>query len=542
MRVKNLAALVSVWISAVVLAVAAEPHPRLIVVIIVDQMRADYLERFAAYENAGLHFFQTQGANFLNSNYDHIPTETCPGHSIVLSGRNPARTGMVANEWYDRASSKIIYCLDDPNSPLVGDTGPGVSPRNFLGENFSDWLQTSYPGARVFSVSLKDRSAILLGGHHPQGAFWFSHVTGKFISSRYYGEQLPLWLDKFNHRNFADSYSGKQWTPLLSPDSPAYHTHEVAGQFPHSLPKKVGPELYDAVSGSPFGDEMLETLAEAVIAENRLGENAQGAPDLLSISFSSNDAVGHTFGPDSPEIADEQIRLDRTIGRLIKALSGRLGSKDILWVLSADHGVEPTPEAESTIGHNQSARRIAFPDAQHSIETQLNSIFQGKESIHWFAGPTDSMLYFDNAELARHGLSVSAASHALATEVHGVPGIDGFYDTAHLDSVPGWIGTYLRNSAFPGRSGDVYYLTSEWKLLTSKLTGTSHGDPWPYDTHVPLVLAGWHIVSRRITDNVHVVDLAPTLAEIVGVHWPSAEVLDGKSRKALLTHKSTRPK
>jgi len=537
-RVKNFAALVSVWIFAAVLAAAAKPYPRLIVVIIVDQMRADYLDRFAAYEIAGLHFFATQGADFLNANYDHIPTETCPGHSILLSGRNPARTGIVANNWYDRANGKMTYCLDDPNSPLVGGTGAGVSPRNFLGENFSDWLQSSYPGARVYSVSLKDRAAILLGGHHPQGAFWFSHETGKFISSRYYAEQLPRWLDKFNDKNVADSYAGKRWTPLLNPGSPAYHTHEIAGQFPHTMPDKAGRELYEAVYTSPFGDELLETLSEAVLAENRLGENTHASPDLLAISFSSNDAVGHTFGPDSPEIADEQIRLDRTIGRLIKALSGRLGSNEILWVLSADHGAEPTPEAESALDHNQSARRIAISDAQRSIETQLNSTFKSDGPIHWFSGQTDSMLYFDKVELARHGISISAASQTLTAQVHGVPGIDGFYATAHLDSIPGWIGTYLRDSAFPGRSGDVYYLTSEWTLFSSKPTGTSHGDPWPYDTHVPMVLAGWHVGAKRIAENVQIVDLAPTLADIVGVHWTSSEVLDGKSWKTLVQNKS----
>ena len=534
MRAKSLAALASAWLFTAVVAVAAEPHPRMIVVIVVDQMRADYLDRFAAYENGGLHFFATQGANFVNANYDHMPIETCPGHSVVLSGRNPHHTGIVANDWYDRASGKMTYCLDDPNSPLVGDSGAGVSPKNFLGDNFSDWLQASYPGARVFSLSLKDRAAILLGGHHPQGVFWFSHKTGNFITSRYYAEQLPSWIDEFNSKHLIASYAGKQWMPMLDANSPVYHGHEVAGQFPHLMPEKIGTELYEAVYGSPFGDELLGALAERIVTANRLGENAHDAPDLLAIGVSSNDAVGHAFGPDSPEIADEQIRLDHMIGRLVHNLSARVGSENILWVLSADHGVEPTPEAQLALDQNQSARRIAFSDAQHSIETQLNSIFKVSGPIRWFAGQTDSMLYFDSAELAHHSISLSAATEALATQVEGVPGIDGFYDTAHLDLVQGWIGTCLRDSAFPRRSGDVYYLTREWTLFSSKPTGTSHGEPWPYDTHVPLVLVGWHIGAERLESNVQIVDLAPTLAEIVGVHWPSSEVLDGKSRNPLL--------
>jgi len=516
-------------------ATAAQAHPKLIVIIVVDQMRADYLDRFAAYENGGLHFFTTQGADFLNANYAHMPTETCLGHSIVLSGRNPAHTGIVANEWYDRDHRKLTYCVADADSSLLGDSGPGVSPNNFIGENFSDWLQTSYPGARVFSLSLKDRAAITLGGHHPQGVFWFSHQTGNFITSRYYAQHLPAWVDEFNRKHVIDSYAGKLWMPMLDANSPAYHIHEVAGQFPHPMPARAGRELYERVYSSPFGDELLEAFAEAAITALQLGQNANGAPDLLALALSSNDAVGHEFGPDSPEIADEQIRLDRTIERLVEILSSRLGSQNLLWALSADHGAEPTPEAERELNHNPSARRIAFSDAQRSIEIQLNSLFKITGAMHWFVAQTDSMLYFDNTELARHNISLSAAREALATRVHDVPGVDAFYDTAHLDSVHGWIGTCLKNSNFPQRSGDVYYLTSQWTLFSSKTTGASHGYPWPYDTHVPVVLAGWRISSQRIPEDVQVVDLAPTLAELTAVHAPASEVVDGRSRVNLLS-------
>jgi predicted AlkP superfamily pyrophosphatase or phosphodiesterase len=512
----------------------AQRHPKLIVVVVVDQMRADYLARFAPYENGGLHFFASQGAQFLNANYQHIPTETCLGHSVLLSGRNPAHTGIVANEWYDRESAKMMYCVEDAASPLVGGPGPAVSPKNLIGENFADWLETSYPGARVFSLSLKDRAAILMAGHHPQGVFWYSHETGGFVTSKYYAEQLPAWAEEFNNRHLVDSYAGKQWTPVLGSDSPAYHTNEVAGQFPHDMPKQAGHQLNEAVYGSPFGDEVLEALAEAAATANELGENPQGAPDLLTIGFSSNDAVGHTFGPDSPEIADEQIRLDRTLDHLIKTLSARIGAENILWALSADHGAEPTPEAERELRHNNAAQRLPFSDALKSIRQQLDAIFQIKGDMHWFVGQTDAMLYFDRDELARHNILVADASKALATKVKNVPGVHGLYDVNELSSVGGWIGTLLRNSAMPARSGDVYYLTKEWTLFSTKPTGTSHGDPWPYDTHVPLVLAGWHIQPQRISPNVQIADLAPTLAELTSVHWPTSEVLDGKSRKGML--------
>lgn len=514
-------------------------HPKLIVVVVVDQMRADYLERFGAYETGGLHFFNTRGANFLNANYEHMPTETCLGHSVLLSGRNPARTGIVANEWYDRDLGRTTYCVEDADSPLIGETGPAVSPKNLIGENFSDWLQSSYPGARVVSVSLKDRAAITMGGHHAQAVLWFSRETGNFITSRYYGKQVPDWLQEFNNRHLTDSYASKLWTPLLASDSVAYHTSQVAGQFPHAMPQQSGRQLNDAVYGSPFGDELLEALTEYAVKANHLGENQGKAPDLLAIGFSSNDAVGHAYGPDSPEIADEQIRLDRTLGHLMELLNTRLGTDNILWVLSADHGAEPTPEAELQLRGNKAARRLPFSEAMASIESQLNMAFKIKGKMHWFAGQTDTMLYFDRAELARHNISVAAASQALTAQVKNVPGIDGFYDVTHLDSVQGWIGPILRNSVFPARSGDVYYLPNQWTLFSSQPKGTSHGDPWPYDTHVPLVLAGWQISAHRIADAVHVADLAPTLADLTGVHRPNDEAIDGKSRRGLMKFESS---
>jgi arylsulfatase A-like enzyme len=218
----------------------------------------------------------------------------------------------------------------------------------------------------------------------------------------------------------------------------------------------------------------------------------------------------------------------------MEVLNLRLGADNILWALSADHGVEPAPEAERQLRGNKTARRLPFSAALESIQSQLNAIFKITGEMHWFAEQTDTMLYFDRAELARHKISLAAASRALTKRVKNVPGIDGFYDVEHLNSPRGWIGPILRNSAFPTRSGDVYYLPSQWTLFSSNPTGASHGDPWPYDTHVPFVLAGWLVKAQRIEEAVQVADLAPTLADLTGVHWPISEVLDGKSRKDVL--------
>lgn len=513
----------------------SQGHPKLIVVVIVDQMRADYLERFAPYETGGFHRFATEGADFLNANYEHSPTETCVGHAVLISGRNPAHTGIVANEWYDREGGKMTYCVEDADSPLLKGSGPGVSPRNFLGDGLGDWLHASFSDSRVYSVSLKDRAAIVMGGRHPQGAFWFSHDDGEFTTSRYYADRLPDWVEEFNKRHLTDKYAGKTWTPVLESTSLAYHTKEVASQFPHAMPHGSGPALHDAVYGSPFGDELLEAFAEVAIASNQLGQKK--VPDLLAVSFSSNDAVGHAYGPFSPEIADEQIRLDRILARLMSFVNQRVGSENVLWVLSADHGVEPDPEAERTLNFNMAAQRLPFSEALKSIGAQLNAIFHVTGEMHWFAAHTDTMLYFDQATLAKHGISLQAACSALSTKVHDVPGIAGFYDPSRLPP-SGWITTYLQNSDYSPRSGDVYYLTKEWTYFSSNPTGTSHGDPWPYDTHVPFVVLGWHIRPERLTQPVQVVDLAPTLASLVGISRSRSEKLDGQSREIWITHRN----
>jgi predicted AlkP superfamily pyrophosphatase or phosphodiesterase len=518
-----------------VVSAQAQKQPKLIVVIVVDQMRADYLERFAPYETGGFHRFSTEGTIFANANYQHSPTETCVGHSVLSFGRNPEHTGIVSNEWYDRASGKKTYCVEDPASPLLLGKGEAVSPRNFVGDGLGDWLQASFPGARVYSISLKDRAAVLMGARHPQGAFWYSHDLGQFTTSRYYGSALPSWVDAFNQKRVVDTYAGTVWTPLLDSASPAYHSKEVASQFPHAMPKQSGRALYDAVYGSPFGDELLEAFAETVMTANQLG--AHGGPDLLAISFSSNDAVGHTYGPDSPEIADEQIRLDRTLGRLMSFVNQKLGKENVLWALSADHGAEPAPEGERELEGNAAAQRLPFSAALKSIEAQMNAIFHISGEMHWFAATVDTMLYFDRAQLSTHKITLEAARHALTTQVHDVPGIAGFYDASTTGS-PEWMQTFVRNSNYPERSGDVYYLTKEWTYFSSQPTGTSHGDPWPYDTHVPFAFVGWQVRPQHLTEDVQVTDFAPTLAGMIGISASRSEKLDGTSRaKSILKSK-----
>jgi len=219
---------------------------------------------------------------------------------------------------------------------------------------------------------------------------------------------------------------------------------------------------------------------------------------------------------------------------LVEFLRAKVGEQNILWVLSADHGSEPTPEAEQELNHNHSAARLPFSKAQAAVEEQLNKIFHTTGEMHWFAAVTGTMLYFDRHALQKHQLSIEDARRALATHVRNVPGIEGFYDPSQATKIPGWKGQFLRNSYFSGRSGDIYYLTKEWTCFSNTPSGTSHGDPWPYDTHVPVVFAGWKIRPKTITANVQVADVAPTLASLLSLKVSQPELIDGRSLRELI--------
>lgn len=256
---------------------------------------------------------------------------------------------------------------------------------------------------------------------------------------------------RFLRRQGVDATPGTELAGLSHPRS--------EGSVSPSNTGEPGPELYESIYASPFGDELLERFAEATISATDLGEadTGQDTPDLLDVSFSSNDAVGHAYGPDSPEIADEQIRLDRTLGQLITFVDSKMGKQNVLWVLSADHGSEPEPEAEREFNDNTAAERLPFSEVLNSAREQLDAIFHVAGDMKWFAARPDGMLYFDSAELERHHIEIAAARRALAEQVRDVPGIEGLYDMSQLRRVRG----ILRNSCFPDRSGDVYYLTKK---------------------------------------------------------------------------------
>jgi hypothetical protein len=473
-------------------------RPTLVVAIAVDQMRYDYLTRFGPDLGGGLRRLLEQGAVFTNANYEVAPTVTAVGHSIYLSGAVPALSAIVGNSWYERAEGKNVQSITDDQVQTLGGEAPPASPKRLAVSTIGDELKVSGKGGKVFGVSLKDRSAILPAGRMADGAFWFDNRTGNFVSSTYYFNALPAWVQQFNAARLADRYAGRGWLDVKLPATP-------------------GPQLYSALDASPFSDELVLEFSLRLLEAERLGAGPR--TDLLAVSFSALDYVGHGVGPDSPRTRDTVLQLDRAIGRLITAAERQAGAGKLLVVLTADHGVAPVPEenrARKLPGgrYNGQAERAA-------VEAALKAQFGDGDYI---AASSDAGYYLNLATLAAKKLPRVEVERAVAATLRQLPEVYRVYTRTDLETgaVAGdRIDQRVRNGFHPHHSGDVVVLHMPNYLGGG--SGTSHGTPFPYDTHVPVIFWGpGHLVKRgQYHRDAAVHDIAPTLATLLGIARPS---------------------
>ena len=321
---------------------APAKKPKLVLTIVIDQFRYDYLARFRSDYTGGIARMLDRGAVFTSAYYEHFPTLTAIGHSTILSGATPNTSGIVANEWIDRESGREVTSVGDDSVWLLGGR-PGIrgaSPHRILVSTLGDELKMSNRGqSKAIGVSIKDRSAILTPGRMANGAYWFDPASGNFVSSTYYFQALPDWAAKYNAGRDVDRYLGRAWLPFdAKPGAGAYIT----------LPAERNRIFYDALERTPFGNEIIEQFAEAALEGEQLGRGP--STDVLAVSFSSNDRIGHTLGPDHPQIRDIAIQTDRIIGRLIQFAEAKAGAGNVLVILTSDHGVSPAP-AQSALRH-----------------------------------------------------------------------------------------------------------------------------------------------------------------------------------------------
>ncbi len=491
------------------------PRPRLIVVVTVDQLRADYLDRFRSQLRGGLLRLLKEGAVFTEAYQDHAITETAPGHASILSGRFPAHTGIIRN----------LAGVQDSTAPLIGLPGVGASPARFRGTELFDWLKAAEPAARALSVSAKDRGAILPVGRAKEQVYWY--VGGYFTTSRYYADTLPLWVRAFNAQRIPFRAAETQWTLLLpereypEPDSVPYENQGRDFTFPHRLPSDSGTAAL-AFEGTPGMDSLTLAFALEGLRALRLG---RGATDLLAVSLSATDLIGHAYGPDSREIHDQVLRLDRYLSRFFDQLFVRYGTGNVLVVLTADHGVTPFPERSRALGH-AGADRVIPDTIIQAVNAALDQRAGGRE---WFSFESGMLLLPDSAGLAAKGVPVDSVVTDVAARLRALPGVqrvDAVANLAGPDSAEQPLRRWRRQ--VPPDAGVELVVTLKPYCIwgVPNLPIAMHGQPTDLDAHVPLVFWGSGVRRGVHAEHVRTVDIAPTIAKLLDL--TPAEPLDGR--------------
>ena len=509
--------------------------PRLVLQITVDQLRGDLPRRMLdRFGSGGFRTLLDSGAVFEAAHYSHAITETAPGHATLFTGANPREHGIVSNEWFD-LDSGVVYNTHDPEHSLLGgletSSGDGTSPRNLLGSTIGDELLLHTGGrSRVFAVSVKDRGAILPAGHRGK-AFWYSSRTGGFITSDHYYEVYPEWVAAWYARGVAASYAERAWELVADPESyasaddlPWERGYRHLGRtFPHPYAGEGGRDLYKVLAYTPAGDELVADFARALLVAEELG--ADEVPDLLALSFSSTDYVGHFYGPSSREAEDNLLRLDRILAELLAFVDERVGLEHTLVVLCADHGAPETAEQLEASG--QVAGWVDSGALLEACTEALREAFGvGGELLRAHVVP---YLWLDHGRIEELGLEAEEVAEVLASAAQGVEGIAEALTREQLlegDLPRSPIHDRVAAAFHPGRGGDVYLITRpHWMIgrgSASAVLSSLHGSPWTYDTYVPLVFFGAGVEPTRVRRAVAPRDIAPTLAAILGTKPPTA--------------------
>ncbi len=531
---------------------ARQAPPRLILQITVDQLRGDLLWRYEGRFAGGFRYLMDEGSVYLNAHHRHANTETIVGHTTLATGADPAAHGMVANVWLDQASGVLIYNVEDARYPILTE-GAGVdqateidptqrvsrsdgrSPAAIQVSTFSDELKLFYGGkSKIFGISVKDRSAIAMAGHTGK-AFWFSKQSGEFITSRFYYEQYPEWVNDWNGEKAADDYAGRSWE-LLN-ETPTYlfgdsddrpYEAELPGfgrTFPHPYGDSNDKYFTTLLTVSPAGDELTLDFAKTLIDNEQLG--ADEVPDYLSISFSSTDYVGHLFGPSSLESEDNLLRLDQTLAELFSFIDDRVGLENTLIVLSADHGAPEAPGYLTELGFEADYIYPESFDRTAAMESLKSRFGIGEELITTYFHP---YLYLDRDLIKQRGLDQAAVESAVADVIMQFDGVALAVSSSALREgrIPDSpvIQSVLRNFS-PTRSGDIYLVFEPNRFINDfdgLTVASSHGSPWRYDTYVPLIFSGAGIPAQHLARPVQTVDVATTLSLLIGAKPPSGSV------------------
>jgi predicted AlkP superfamily pyrophosphatase or phosphodiesterase len=486
--------------------------PKLVLAVVVDQFRYDYLLRFRNDYHSGFARLLSEGAVFVDARYIHYPTVTAVGHSTFMSGATPSVSGIVSNEWFDRESDVPVTSVSDKSTLLLGGVPgtKGSSPRRLLVSTLGDELKMSGQQSKVIGISIKDRSSILPAGHMADAAYWFDNDSQRFVTSDYYMKQLPAWVAKVNADQPARKYLGVDWSALdASPGDKPFCTMRAGTEI----------RFCGSIENTPFGNELLEEFAEKAIEQEQLGSHS--GTDVLALSFSSNDYVGHELGPDAPEVRDISRRTDALLGKLLDFINARVGQGNTLVVFTADHGVAPVPKVNNA--HKMPGGWLSATEYSSKVGAQLAQKFgQGD----WFRYDAYGELYLNYSTAAKNNAEIAEVRKFAAEAARALPHVAQVFtrdDLLRPGTAVDSVGRAVQLGFYGPRSADIVLLPEPYYMFSSP-PGTTHQTPYSYDNHVPLIFFGIGIRPGMHYESVTINDVAPTLAAILGVETPSGAV------------------
>lgn len=504
-------------------------RPKLVVGIVVDQMRWDYLYRYyERYGEGGFKRMMNNGFNCQNTMINYLPSFTAPGHATIYTGSIPAIHGISANDWLDYTTGKITYCTGDNSViPVAGSAKAGkMSPRNMQANTITDELKiVTQQRAKVFGVGLKDRGSILPAGHTANGAFWFDDSTGNFMTSSYYMNELPAWLIKFNSRRWADTFMAQEWNllyPLSTyvnsttdnmPSAEGLLKGETHPVFPHRPSTDKG---YNGLRFTPGGNTITFKAAKACIKGEQLG--ADDITDFLCVTFSTTDYAGHNYGPDAVEMEDMYLRFDMELVAFLSYLDKNVGEGSYTVFLTADHGAAHNAE------YMRSLKMPAGSETQAQATARMNEylrVMTGKDSL--VLTLYNYQVFLNQDALQQKGVDKRLVKQHIATWLKMQDGVAFVVDLEHLADavVPEPIRTMIINGYHPERSGSMQIIMKPgWYSGYSK-TGTTHGTWNPYDTHIPLLWYGHGVAKGTTYESVYMTDIAPTIAALLHIQMPN---------------------
>lgn len=513
-------------------------RPKLVVGIVVDQMRQEYLYRFYdKYGAGGFKRMMNDGFVLKNAHYNYAPTVTGPGHASIYTGSTPSIHGIIGNEYYDKKTGKFVNCVEDSLYAAVGNTATNgkLSPSRMISSTVTDELKLfTQKKAKVIGVSIKDRGAILPAGHMADGAFWYDSKSGKFISSTYYMSALPSWVEKFNAQNLPAKYLSQTWQTTLpidqytesGPDDTPYErllSGKTKAVFPYNLKEIRGNEKsFGLLSSTPFGNDYVALMSEAALVGEQMGKDE--VTDFLCISFSSPDAIGHGHGPNAVEVQDTYLRLDKNIESLLKKLDQEVGEGKYMVFLTADHAVADVPQFLKD--NKVPSGYFSDGDLKTKLDAYLATYYPGKSFIE---NISNQQIFLNQDAFGKDprasGMDVYLVTELIGKYLMALDGVANYYTEATLRQAnygeDGIKGKVIRGY-HPKRSGDIVYILEPGWTESESTRGTTHGSPYTYDTHIPALFYGSGVKKGSSSKLHSITDIAPTISVLLNIKLPNS--------------------